>query len=240
MERARYRNRITNWLNLFSERFKKHALPANEFNLLQCTHDHLWSDWFKSAEHSMEQQWSDHIWPLISNFDFSNVLELSPGAGRNTARLSRLSNSITAVDCNQYALDACRQRIGDSHNGCAISYKKNNGVDLSMVPSGSVTTVYCWDSAVHFESAILDSYIHEFARVLVKGGCGFLNHSILGRHGNSDIKKNPGWRSNASIDSVAKACVSANLRIVHHKHFPRHATNSDSIVFEDAALVFER
>ena len=109
-----------------------------------------------------------------------------------------------------------------------------------MIPNESITTVYCWESAVHFEKTILDSYIQEFSRVLTSGGRGFLNHSTLGDASHRNIKKNPGWRSNASIDSVAASCASANLRILHHESFPREGADPNSILFHDAALVFQR
>ena len=168
------------------------------------------------------------------------MLELSPGGGRNTPRLGKVANSIIAVHYNQCALDKCYKKLDNPHLGCTISYQKNNGVDLRMIPNESTTAVYCWESAVHFEKTILDSYIHEFSRVLTSGGLGFLNHSTLGETSHRDIKKNPGWRSNASIDSVAESCASANLRILHHESFPRYGTDPNSILVQDAALVFER
>ncbi len=240
MLNTKYRKKAGNLLGLFSERLRGYLLPAEKLNLLQCTHESLWSDWFESAESSIDQQWAEHIWPLVSLFDFSKVLELSPGGGRNTARLCEVAGSIIAVDLNQYALDKCYEKLGEIHLGCTISYQKNNGVDLRMIPNESVTAVYCWDSAVHFEKTILDSYIHEFSRVLTSGGRGFLNHSTLGETAHRDIKRNPGWRSNASINSVAESCTAANLRVLHHESFPRYEADSNSILVQDAALVFER
>ena len=240
MLNTKYRKKAGNLLGLFSERPRGYLLPAEKLNLLQCTHESLWSDWFECAESSIDRQWAEHIWPLISLFDFSKVLELSPGGERNTARLCKVAGSIIAVDLNQYALDKCRETLGEIHLGCTISYRKNNGVDLRMIPKKSVTAVYCWDSAVHFETTILDSYIHEFSRVLTSGGRGFLNHSTLGETAHRDIKRNPGWRSNASINSVAESCTAANLRVLHHESFPRYEADSNSILVQDAALVFER
>src|SRR5688572_6052549 len=80
------------------------VLPAKTANLIQCRRQGLWNQYFRGAEGSIAKQWETTIWPLISDFDFSVVLELSPGAGRNTERLCTVAKRIIAVDYNDYAL----------------------------------------------------------------------------------------------------------------------------------------
>lgn len=43
--------------------------------------------YYERAEPYMERQWPTMIWPLIKDSDFSKVLELAPGWGRNTAQM---------------------------------------------------------------------------------------------------------------------------------------------------------
>jgi hypothetical protein len=80
-------------------------LPRKYANLLQCSKIGLWNRYFIEAETSMQTSWEGTIWPLINNFNFDVVLELAPGAGRNTERLCRVSKKIYAVDYNSYAID---------------------------------------------------------------------------------------------------------------------------------------
>src|ERR1700744_2525707 len=79
-------------------------LPAKAANLLQCRQQDLWNGYFQDAEGEFEDQWTETIWPLIQGFDFGTVLELSPGGGRNTEKLSTLASRLIAVDYNRYAL----------------------------------------------------------------------------------------------------------------------------------------
>lgn len=189
-------------------------LPSKYANLLQCSENGLWSRYFIDAEATMQTQWDGTVWPLIKNFNFDAVLELAPGAGRNTERLCAISKKIYAVDYNFYALEQCRKKLGSSYRGCDIEYHVNNGTDLNMIQDGAISAIYCWDAAVHFDKSILKSYVQEFARVLRVGGQGFIHHSNLGDKANKNIKKNPGWRSNMSKGSFAEMCEANGLRIV--------------------------
>lgn len=195
-------------------------LPSKSANLLQCRQDDMWDIYFREAESEFAGQWKETIWPIIKDFDFSTVLELSPGVGRNTEKLSELTSRLIAVDFNQHALEQTRSRLAAAGSGCEVSYHQNNGIDLRMVPDASVTAIYCWDSAVHFDKSVVSSYIHEFARVLKHGGSGFLHHSDLGDRARKNIKRNPHWRSNVSADLVARACQANGLTIVEQRPVP--------------------
>ena len=240
LRKSKISQKAINYISLVFENILVHFLSARALNLLQCKHESLWTDWFVSSESTIDSQWEEYIWPLISNFDFAQVLELSPGGGRNTVRLCEVANSIVAVDYNAYALDKCRAKLGNEYLGCVLDYRKNNGFDLRMIPTNSVTAIYCWDSVVHFEKSVLDSYIREFSRILAVGGRGFLNHSTLGNAAQNNIKNNLGWRSNVSKVFAAQSCKSAGLAILNHIDIPRRKTNSSEIHFFDAALVFEK
>lgn len=187
------------------------VLSARTMNLIQCHRRDMWNPYFREAEGSFAIQWETVVWPLIRDFDFTHVLELSPGAGRNTQMLCTLARRLTAVDYNEYALKQTRERLGQVYSGCELQYHRNNGYDLSMVPDASVTAVYCWDAAVHFDREIVTAYIKEFGRVLEPGGCGFFHHSDLGDGADKNIKRNPGWRSNVSKELVADACRQSGL-----------------------------
>jgi ubiquinone/menaquinone biosynthesis C-methylase UbiE len=208
-------------------------LPSRNANLIQCRSAGLWNRYFEQAEASIDTQWETIIWPLIQDFDFSVVLELSPGAGRNTAKLCAHARRLIAVDYNEYALEQAEARLGRVYSGCAISYHRNNGRDLAMVADGAVTAVYCWDSAVHFDRDVLAGYIGEFARVLQPGGRGFLHHSDLGMRAHKNIKRNPHWRSNADRELVASACRRYGLTVLKQQAVPWGQ-------IEDCVTVFSR
>ncbi|MCW2685608.1 MAG: methylase involved in ubiquinone/menaquinone biosynthesis, partial [Mycobacterium sp.] len=92
-------------------------LPSRAANLLQSRLAD-WKPYFKEAEGEFEGQWKEIIWPLIKDFDFGTVLELSPGAGRNTERLTTLTSRLIAVDYRQNALNQTRARLGTLRSGC--------------------------------------------------------------------------------------------------------------------------
>jgi SAM-dependent methyltransferase len=207
-------------------------LPARYVNKLQCSQKGLWSDYFKDAERDIEAQWKTLIWPLISDFDFSSVLELAPGAGRNTEKLCSLSRKIYAVDYNEYALEQCRKRLGASFLGCEIIYCRNAGSDLCMIPDGAVSSVYSWDAMVHFDRSIVADYLAEFSRILKPGGKGFIHHSNLGEKAHKSIRRNPMGRSNASREFVANECIRNGLVVTLQQNIPWEDITDCATVFK--------
>ena len=225
--------KFSEFWNQNRERLLVTVLPRRYANLLQASKGGLWDKYFADAERDMNTQWDSTIWPLIKDFSFDMVLELAPGAGRNTEKLSGVSRQIIAVDLNSYALEQCRKRLGATYQGCKLEYHVNNGTNLGMIPDGVVTTIYCWDAAVHFDKGILGDYIKEFSRVLKVDGRGFVHHSNLGAKADKNIKKNPHWRSNMSKADFAAMCETNGLSVLMQVDIPW-----DNIV--DCATIFQK
>ena len=83
-----------------------------------------------------------------------------------------------------------------------------------MVADCSITFIYCWDAAVHFDKTVMREYIGEFARVLKMHGTGFVHHSNLGTSAKTDIRQNPSWRSNMSKELFVEYCARNSLQVI--------------------------
>lgn len=186
--------------------------------IYQCRDAHTEGGYYAAAEESMDWQWDQLIYPLIKDFDFSKVLELAPGHGRNTNKLRKLSKEITLVDVNKTCIDACEARFGTQMEGCFFHYAVNDGSQLKMIPDKSISTIYSFDSMVHFDKTIVREYLHEFKRILAPNGKGFLHHSNYGSIApNSDWAKNPGNRSDVSAELFKTYVNEAGLLVVSQK-----------------------
>jgi ubiquinone/menaquinone biosynthesis C-methylase UbiE len=194
-----------------------------ERNLIETKVKHEKTPYYDNAEKGMEGQWKFFIEPRLVGMDFTRILELAPGHGRNTAKLRPKATEMYLVDINQNCVDACRQRFGgekgepgpDGH-ACLMHYDVNDGYTLPMVPSGVITLVYSWDAMVHFDKRVVEKYVHEFARIMAPGAKGFVHHSNYGSFApdpESNWLSNPGWRSTMSRELFAKFCEDAKLRV---------------------------
>jgi ubiquinone/menaquinone biosynthesis C-methylase UbiE len=190
------------------------------YNKKYCATDGLWNEYFQEAEQSMELQWDEIIWPVIQAFNFGTVLELAPGAGRNTEKLAQVAGAIHAIDLNEYALEQLRSRFEDYSGGCNLYFHKNEGSDLKMIEDSSITFVYCWDAAVHFDKSIIKDYVAEFSRVLEVNGTGFVHHSNLGTAAKTDIRFNPHLRSNMSKALFEEYCNENGLQLIDQIDLP--------------------
>jgi ubiquinone/menaquinone biosynthesis C-methylase UbiE len=200
-------------------------------NKKQCGNMELWNDYLDSpaVESGIEREWTEVIWPVIKGFDFTTVLELAPGAGRNTAKLAEVARVIHGVDLNQPVIERLEKRFRSHAGPCRLYFHKNSGSRLTMIPSSSITAIYSWDSVVHFDRRVIEEYVGEFARVLKPGGKGFIHHSNLGDatapHLNrgsvgDDTWHNPQCRSNMSKALFRKYCEGSGLTVVQQVDLP--------------------
>jgi ubiquinone/menaquinone biosynthesis C-methylase UbiE len=182
--------------------------------IAQCAYSHKAREYFDDAEPYMEKQWETIIWPIIRDEDFTTVLELACGHGRNTNFLRRHASSIDLIDVNEHCVEACRQRFGSELENCKFRYHLTAGNGLPMISSGSITFGYSWDSMVHFDKLVVRDYVVEFARVLRPGGTAFLHHSNYGAIApDSDWANNHGSRSDMTAALMRQYAEEAGLEI---------------------------
>jgi len=122
-----------------------------------------------------DMQWKATIFPRISRFlPVSTILEIAPGHGRWTEFLKDYCENLLIVDLSDSCIEACRRRFS---NETKISYFVNNGKSLEFIEDGKVDFIFSFDSLVHAEDDVIESYISEISRKLSSNGVAFLHHS---------------------------------------------------------------
>ena len=169
------------------------------------------SGYYDAAEPYMEEQWQHIIWPYIQDCDFSCVIDLAVGHGRNTDKLRRLAGTIYAIDINEENIKFCQQRFAGDKK---VHLLLNNGFTFTGVTDATVTLVYCFDAMVHFDSDVVRSYLRESARVLKPGGYGFFHHSNYDKNPSGNPHDNPGWRNFMSQNLFIHYCSKEGLDVV--------------------------
>lgn len=182
--------------------------------------------YYAIAEPDMDLQWQNLIWPVIQKADFSCVLDLAAGHGRNSAKLLQHARKLIIVDINQDSIDACKARFKDDHR---ITYIKNDGASLKGVADGSVSLIYSFDSMVHFDSDVVRAYLKEFARALQPGGHGFCHHSNYMGNPGGDFTKSPHWRNFMSKELFTHYCFKEGLEIVEARVIDWSEPNLDCL-----------
>lgn len=178
------------------------------------------SSYYEDVETAIDYQWPDIIYPMIKGCDFSRVLELAPGHGRNTRKLMEVAEEIVLVDANRTCIDYCKERFKDAPGHCRLSYYVNDGLSLGQTADNTISFVYSWDSMVHFDRYLMRRYLAEFRRVLRPGGCGFVHHSNYGNlvdNANYSTHVNPHGRSNMTKELFAEYCRDLGLEVIQQK-----------------------
>jgi ubiquinone/menaquinone biosynthesis C-methylase UbiE len=148
--------------------------------------------YYDDAEARMQADWAAVIWPIIASSDFTCVVELAAGHGRNSEKLRHLTDHLYVVDINEENIDFLRQRFTKAQN---ITYIHNDGVTLDGLPDGEATLIYCFDAMVHFDSDVVRAYLREFNRILRRGGHCFCHYSNYTGDPTGSYRDHPGWRN---------------------------------------------
>jgi len=168
------------------------------------------SRYYDDAEPLAGHVWR-HVSPYLNECEFSVVVDLAAGHGRNSANLLPLSQQLYIVDINVENIDHCRERFGDDPR---IRYVVNDGTSLAGIPADAVTLVFSFDAMVHFDQDTVRAYLHDFRRVLRPGGRGFCHHSNYAANPGGNWRQNPCWRNFMSRELFCSYAQEAGLRIL--------------------------
>jgi len=138
-------------------------------------------DWSEDGEQwslfwgDSDTQWHSSILPRIKSFvPAKHILEIAPGNGRWTRYLKDLCEELTIVDLTESCIERCKNRFSNEKH---INYFVNDGLSLSMIQTSSIDFLFTFDSLVHVDVEVLDSYISQLSRILKDDGVAFIHHS---------------------------------------------------------------
>jgi methyltransferase family protein len=124
-----------------------------------------------------EAQWYFAIYPRIHSFlPAGHLLEIAPGYGRWTQYLRNYCTRLSLVDLSEKCIEVCRQRFQDVP---FIECHVNDGLSLGMIHDDSCDFIFTFDSLVHAEIEVLESYVREISSKLTSQGIAFIHHSNL-------------------------------------------------------------
>jgi ubiquinone/menaquinone biosynthesis C-methylase UbiE len=147
---------------------------------------------------------------ILPYVDVNNAIEIAPGHGRWTEYLLA-AKSLTLVDLSQTCLAFCRKKFISKTN---IAYWITSGAVLPLHQTDLVDLVWSYDAFVHMHPDIVQSYIHEIARVLRSGGTAILHHANVADPEHHDQSQAPGWRSAVSAKTMRAMIEGAGLQTV--------------------------
>ena len=80
-----------------------------------------------------------------------------------------------------------------------------------FLPDESQTFLFTFDSMVHFDAEVIDSYLSEFSRILCPGGAAFVHHSNYRENKGGDFRDNPHWRSYMTAELFEKLALQSGF-----------------------------
>jgi 2-polyprenyl-3-methyl-5-hydroxy-6-metoxy-1,4-benzoquinol methylase len=182
---------------------KEHRWPA---------HGDEWSYLFGSAA----VHWQAFLLPRIHRFlpkfetGAARIVEIGPGHGRWTQFLLPHCDSFVGYDVTEECIAYCRQRFGAQVAGGYAEFHVNDGLNLTE-NDNSVDFVFSFDSLVHVERDVMQSYLGHLGKCLRPGAVAFLQHSNLGAYPHLQNYRNAG-PYNARGVTVSAATMQADAR----------------------------
>ena len=217
-------------------------MPTIEQNLQRWDVDHHWpqngEEWSKTWGDA-QAQWYWAIYPRIrSLLPAKMILEIAPGFGRWSQFLKNQCERMMLIDLSPRCIEACQQRFSsDAHVTCHV----NDGKSLLMVPEGAVDFVFSFDSLVHCEIDVIETYLDQLAKKFTRNGAGFIHHSNFGEclrlsPGDESKVKNKHWRATSvCAESFERCCQKVGLQCVSQE-----LINWGGSILNDCLSVFTR
>ncbi|MGQ7794080.1 class I SAM-dependent methyltransferase [Faunimonas sp. B44] len=150
-----------------------------------------------------EAQWYGALYPRIHPFvPARRILEIAPGFGRWTRFLLPLCSDYVGVDLSAECVRACRERFARKRHA---AFLQNDGRSLaSAAVSGPFDFIFSFDSLVHADRDVLDTYVTEILALLSPEGIAFIHHSNFAASG---ARENRGCRSENVTAAVVEQTV---------------------------------
>ena len=154
-------------------------MPELNWNIQQWDEEYNWDlkgeEW-SAAWGSSEAQWFATLYPrLHRRLPAARILEIAPGFGRWTRYLLNYCDEYTGIDLSADCVEACKQRFAKEEKAV---FFQNDGLSLDFA-SGQYNLVFSFDSLVHADTEVFDSYLPTILRLLKPDGVAFIHHSNL-------------------------------------------------------------
>ena len=146
-----------------------------------------------------KKQWDQLIYPKIKKYlPVETILEIAPGRGRWTKFLENHCQKYMGVDLAPSCIDFCKKRFKQEEK---FQFYANDGLSLSMIPDNSCDFIFSFDSLVHAEIDVFNSYLPQIYKKLRGNGVAFLHYS------NAEGKSNPHYRAKSTSAASVIACA---------------------------------
>ncbi len=128
---------------------------------------------------------------------------------------------MTLVDLVLEYIDACRKKFGSS----GVNYIANDGGTLAGVADSSIDFVFSWNSLVHCDHDVMQSYTRELGRVMRPGAFGLIHHSdfhsVVDPTTGKALFENFHWRgADMSASKFRGDCAASGLHCVYQERVP--------------------
>jgi SAM-dependent methyltransferase len=158
-----------------------------------------------------EAQWFGSLYPRLHKaLPASSILELAPGMGRWTKFLLPMCRRYVGIDLSLECVQGCQNIFSDASHA---HFVKNDGYSLNDAEDGSFDLIFSFDSLVHAEIDVFESYVPQILRKLTENGVVFLHHSNFGAFGTA--YGNPHARAlSVSREKIEDLILKAGGRVV--------------------------
>jgi SAM-dependent methyltransferase len=155
-------------------------MPELDWNKSVWASAYDWSgggDEWSAAWGNTRAMWLTVMYPRLWSFiPCKRILEIGLGMGRWTQFLINFCDRFVGVDLVEKSVVACKQRFLSFQKA---SFFANDGTTIDCVVDSSVDLVFSFDSLVHAELPVLESYIPQILSKLNAYGVAFIHHSNL-------------------------------------------------------------
>ncbi|WP_207435235.1 class I SAM-dependent methyltransferase [Sabulibacter ruber] len=188
--------------------------------------------YFEKAENPtwLEGFWSDgsKFFELFQLMDHKYILEIGCGAGRHAEKVINNCEHLWLLDTSKAALKIAENRLLNKGNFTTILSSTGNGIP-HQIKKDTLTSIFSYDSMVHFEYDSVISYIKDSYRVLTPGGMALFHHSNYDKNPGGSVEQNPAWRNFMSQKLFIHIAKRNGFKIIESVVFDWAEENTDCL-----------
>jgi SAM-dependent methyltransferase len=201
-------------------------MPDVAWNTETWGHSYKWpaggEDWSQPWGGS-EAQWFGSLYPRLHRLiPARRILEIAPGFGRWTRFLVPACETYLGIDLAEACVVECRRRFAAASHARFVA---NDGYSLQHAQDGAFDLIFSFDSLVHADRDVLESYVPQMLRKLAPGGAVFIHHSNLAAIIGPDGVRPDGLAENGRSRTVSAAIVADTIDAAGGRVLVQEAVN---------------
>lgn len=160
------------------------------------------------------------FYKLFTHLDTTCILEYGCGNVFNIEYYADAADNVFYLGTEQENINSCKQKYQYATFGCKVKYFKVNNCKFADIRDKSITSLFTYETLIHYNLEPIIKVVKEANRVLIDGGYALFHHSNSSDYPGAYFRNKPHARNFMSCNLFAQICIESGFDIVEQIVIP--------------------